>query len=199
MHLGALAARGVGSITIEATAVSPEGRITPEDSGLWNDEQMVPLKRSVNFAHAMGTHIGSSRSHCQMQNERRLGSQLSFSPSFRLTGIQLSHAGRKASTHAPWVQTDIMGHHRNSDGNAVAAVEAGGWPDDVWGPSTVPFSATYPKPKEMTLEFIEELKQKFVDATKRCIDIGRKWLRPRCTAGRPLALMNLSFGQLNDS
>jgi 2,4-dienoyl-CoA reductase-like NADH-dependent reductase (Old Yellow Enzyme family) len=62
---------------IEATAVTPEGRITPEDSGLWLDSQMEPLKRIVEFAHSQGQKIG----------------------------LQLAHAGRKASTVAPWLSS----------------------------------------------------------------------------------------------
>lgn len=60
---------------VEATAVTAEGRITPEDSGLWKDSQIEPLKKIVEFAHSQGQKIG----------------------------IQLAHAGRKASTHAPWL------------------------------------------------------------------------------------------------
>lgn len=60
---------------VEATSITPEGRITPEDSGLWKDSQIEPLKRIVEFAHSQGQKIG----------------------------IQLGHAGRKASTVAPWL------------------------------------------------------------------------------------------------
>ena len=63
---------------MEATSVVPEGRITPEDSGLWKDSQIEPLKRIVTFAHSQG----------------------------QLIGIQLAHAGRKASTVAPWLSLD---------------------------------------------------------------------------------------------
>ena len=62
---------------VEATSVTPEGRITPEDSGLWKDSQMEPLKKTVEFAHSQGQNIG----------------------------IQLGHAGRKASTVAPWLSS----------------------------------------------------------------------------------------------
>ncbi|KIM47773.1 hypothetical protein M413DRAFT_439440 [Hebeloma cylindrosporum] len=77
VHIGGFATRGVGAICMEATSVVPEGRISPEDAGLWLDTQIEPLKRIVNFAHAHGTKIG----------------------------IQLSHAGRKSSIHPPWVQS----------------------------------------------------------------------------------------------
>ena len=74
-HLGGIVQRGPGLTMVEATAVTPEGRITPEDSGLWKDSQMEPLKESVEFAHSQG----------------------------QIIGIQLAHAGRKASTVAPWL------------------------------------------------------------------------------------------------
>jgi 2,4-dienoyl-CoA reductase-like NADH-dependent reductase (Old Yellow Enzyme family) len=96
VHLSNMAYRGPGLIMIEATAVVPEGRITPEDSGLWQDSQIEPIRKIVEFAHAQGQKVG----------------------------IQLAHAGRKASTIAPWL------------GVATAEKEANGWPDNVWGPTT---------------------------------------------------------------
>lgn len=74
-HLGGIVSRGPALTIIEATAVVPEGRITPADSGLWKDSQIAPLKRVVDFAHSQNQKIG----------------------------IQLAHAGRKASTVAPWL------------------------------------------------------------------------------------------------
>jgi 2,4-dienoyl-CoA reductase-like NADH-dependent reductase (Old Yellow Enzyme family) len=74
-HLGGIIQRGPGLACVEATSVVPEGRITPEDSGLWKDSQMGPLKEIVDFAHSQGQKIM----------------------------IQLGHAGRKASTVAPWL------------------------------------------------------------------------------------------------
>jgi len=56
-HLGGIIQRGPGLITIEATAVTPEGRITPEDVGLWKDSQIEPIKRVVDFAHSQGQKI----------------------------------------------------------------------------------------------------------------------------------------------
>ncbi|MDI1489716.1 MAG: NADH-dependent flavin oxidoreductase [Ramalina farinacea] len=118
---------------VEATSVTPEGRITPEDCGLWLDSQMEPLKRIVEFAHSQGQNIG----------------------------IQLSHAGRKASTVAPWL----------SHGN-VASKEVNGWPDDVLGPSAIPFHENYPHPKEMTKEDIATLKRAWVGAVNRAVRCG---------------------------
>lgn len=80
-HLGGIISRGPGLAVIEATAVVPEGRITPEDVGLWKDSHIAPLRRIVEFAHGQGQKVG----------------------------IQLTHAGRKASSTAPWVVVDSPG------------------------------------------------------------------------------------------
>jgi 2,4-dienoyl-CoA reductase-like NADH-dependent reductase (Old Yellow Enzyme family) len=87
---------------MEATAVTPEGRISPQDNGIWSDEHIPNLKRIVDFVHAQGGVIG----------------------------IQLTHAGRKASTRAPWASMELKGNQKHSTGSDVATVEEGGWPDD---------------------------------------------------------------------
>ncbi|KAH7930385.1 NADH:flavin oxidoreductase 2 [Leucogyrophana mollusca] len=142
VHLGGYASRGVGAIVIEATSVVPEGRISPEDAGLWTDSQIAPLKRIVNFAHSQGTKIG----------------------------VQLAHAGRKASTLAPWVASNAAGTHKAS--TRVAQANEGGWPDDVYGPSNIPFASNYPQPKAMTKADIEHVEDAFVSAVERCKIIG---------------------------
>ena len=135
MHLivGGIFTRGPGLTFIEATAVTPEGRITPEDSGLWTDEQIGPLKRIVDFAHSQNQKIG----------------------------IQLAHAGRKASTVAPWL-----------DMGALATEEVGGWPNDVVGPSAVPYNENFPVPKELDKAGIKRIVAAFVAATKRALQAG---------------------------
>lgn len=125
--------RGPALTMVEATSVTPEGRITPEDCGLWLDSQMEPLKKIVEFAHSQGQNIG----------------------------IQLAHAGRKASTVAPWL----------SHGN-VASKEVNGWPDHVLAPSAIPFHENYPHPKEMTKEDIASLKRAWVGAVNRAVHCG---------------------------
>lgn len=132
-HIGGIVMRGPGLSCIEATAVLPEGRITPEDVGLWKDSQMEPMKEVVEFAHS--------------QNQKIM--------------IQLAHAGRKASTVAPWL----------SSGD-VATKELNGWPDNVKAASAIPYNEKHAQPKAMTIEDIEEFKQAFVDAIKRSIAIG---------------------------
>lgn len=112
-HLGGIIQRGPGLAVVEATAVRPEGRISPHDLGLWEDGQIAPLKRIVEFAHSQNQNIG----------------------------IQLAHAGRKASTTPPFI-----------NGNATATEDIGGWPNNVWGPSPIPYNEAYPLPKELSLE-----------------------------------------------
>ncbi|CAG8981616.1 hypothetical protein HYALB_00012967 [Hymenoscyphus albidus] len=125
-HLGGIISRGPGLTIVEATAVTPEGRITPEDAGLWKDSQIEPLKKLVEFAHSQGQHVG----------------------------IQLAHAGRKASTVTPWINR-----------KAVATAEAGGWPDRVISASDDAFDyPNTPMPKAMTLEDIESFKKSFTDS-----------------------------------
>ncbi|KAH8820641.1 hypothetical protein F5884DRAFT_56983 [Xylogone sp. PMI_703] len=132
-HMGGIIQRGPGLTTVEATAVTPNGRITPNDTGLWKDSQIEHFAKITEFAHGQGQKIM----------------------------IQLAHAGRKASTVAPW----ISGHMAASD-------DIGGWLDNVWAPSAVPFSETFPKPKEMTKAQIQELKDAWVAAVKRAVKAG---------------------------
>ena len=118
---------------VEATAVLPEGRITPEDAGLWNDEQLAAWSEIVTFAHSQSQKIG----------------------------VQLAHAGRKASMVAPWLSF-----------RDKATEELGGWPNDVVGPSDVPHGPGYCQPKALTKEGIQQVKEAFVAAAKRAVKAG---------------------------
>ena len=85
---------------MEASAVVPEGRISPEDAGIWTDSQIAPLRRIVDFAHTQGAKIG----------------------------IQLAHAGRKASTLPPWIRSSAdCTRHLNT---STAFANENGWPDN---------------------------------------------------------------------
>ncbi|KAJ3516379.1 hypothetical protein NLJ89_g1169 [Agrocybe chaxingu] len=139
VHIGGFATRGVGAICMEATSAVPEGRISPQDAGLWTDTQIEPLKRIVNFAHAQGTKIG----------------------------VQLAHAGRKASMHAPWVQSKA-----GSDVRAFADENEGGWPSRVYGPSEIPYSSRYPKPNPLTVQELLDLEEAFSAAVEKCKKAG---------------------------
>ncbi|EHK96053.1 putative NADPH dehydrogenase C23G7.10c [Glarea lozoyensis 74030] len=133
-HLGGIISRGPGLTIVEATAVTPEGRITPEDSGLWEDSQIEPLRKTVEFAHSQGQHMA----------------------------IQLAHAGRKASTVAPWI-----------DRKAVATADICGWPDRVISTSNEAFDAPHTcVPTTMTLDDIASFKQSFLSATHRALKAG---------------------------
>ncbi|KAJ3547717.1 hypothetical protein NM688_g5372 [Phlebia brevispora] len=132
-HLGGIITRGPGLSIVEATSVTPEGRITPEDLGLWNDEQAAKFAEIVTFAHSQNQKIG----------------------------IQLGHAGRKASTVTPWLSS-----------RATATEEQDGWPNDVVAPSAIRHSDGFPDPKELTKEGIQRIKQGFVDAAKRAVKAG---------------------------
>ena len=136
VHLGQYALAGAGLTMVEATSVEARGRISPEDSGLWTDSQIAPLKRLVDYIHGQGTKAA----------------------------IQLAHAGRKASTVAPW----IGGTERKT----VADETIGGWPDDVVAPSAIPYDEGWAVPKELTVQEIQALVQSFADAAKRAVTAG---------------------------
>ncbi|PPQ71462.1 hypothetical protein CVT26_011241 [Gymnopilus dilepis] len=138
LDLQGFATRGAGAICMEATAVVPEGRISPEDAGLWTDSQIAPLKRIVDFSHAHDTKIG----------------------------VQLAHAGRKASTQAPWVRAQSLGQSH------VATEDVGGWPSEVYGPSDIPFSDMFPNPKALTVDGLAAIEKAFIDSIARCEQAG---------------------------
>ncbi|KAF7722739.1 hypothetical protein EC973_002723 [Apophysomyces ossiformis] len=132
VHYGSYALRGAGLIILEATAVEPQGRITPQDSGLWSESQIEPLKRVVDFIKSQGS----------------------------VPGLQIAHAGRKASMAPPFV------------GDYLAEEKDGGWPEDVRGPSDLAFDDHYAKPKALTKAQIKDIVRKFADAAKRADQAG---------------------------
>lgn len=131
VHLGSRAVGGAGLIFTEATAVTPDGRITAQDLGLWKDEHIEPLQRITRFIRAQGA----------------------------VAGIQLAHAGRKASTHRPW-----LGKHGS------VKVDEGGWVPV--GPSPIAFDPNHTAPKQLDTEQIQGIIQAFVDAAKRALEAG---------------------------
>lgn len=116
LSVGGILTRGPGLSIIEASAVLQEGRITPQDVGIWDDSHIDGLSQIVTFAHSQNQKIG----------------------------IQLAHAGRKASMVAPWL-----------DSGYLATKEVGGWPDNVYGPSAIKFDANFPEPKEASIDYIK--------------------------------------------
>lgn len=129
VHLGQFAAGGAGLVFTEASAVVPEGRITPQDTGIWNDEQVAAWRRITDFIHGQGA----------------------------TAGMQLAHAGRKASTYRPW------------ETPGTVAVADGGWA--ALGPSAEAFG-TYDVPRKMTAEEIAALPGAFATAARRALDAG---------------------------
>lgn len=130
VHLGSRAVGGAALVVVEATAVVPEGRITPWDSGIWSDRHAEAFARITRFVKAQGA----------------------------VPGIQLAHAGRKASTDAPWRGGRPLGR------------ETGGW--EPVAPSPVPFSPTHPTPRELTRRDIDRVVDAFVAAAGRARAAG---------------------------
>src|SRR6476661_5680749 len=130
VHLGSFARGGVGLVFTEATAVSPEARISPADTGIWNDDQQQAWARIVSFVHGQGA----------------------------VAGIQLAHAGRKASTQAPWV------------GRGEVADADGGWTPVA--PSAKPFPGLRQDPEALDLDAIRAIVTAFGDSAERSIAAG---------------------------
>ena len=131
VHLGSRAIGGAGLIFTEATAVTPEGRISPQDLGIYRDEHIEPLARIVRFISEQGA----------------------------IAGMQLAHAGRKASTYRPW------------EANGMIPVSKGGW-TNVLAPSAIPFSDQYPMPQALTDQGIKEVVAAFASAARRACEAG---------------------------
>ena len=131
VHLGSRAVGGAGLVLTEATAVLPEGRISPQDLGIWADGHIEMLSRIVRFIHEQGS----------------------------IAGMQLAHAGRKASTSRPW------------EGHDAVPESEGGW-KKVVAPSALAFSETYPMPQALTLDGIQEVVSAFAAAARRACQAG---------------------------
>lgn len=135
-HYASLARGGAGLVIVEATAVSPEGRITPACTGLWQDEQqegMAAIAREIKAGGAV-------------------------------PGIQLAHAGRKASANRPWQGDD-----------SIASDDPRGW--QTLAPSAIPFGGNlWKEPQAMTLSDIQQVQADFVAAAIRARDAGFEWL-----------------------
>ncbi|MEO6314849.1 MAG: NADPH dehydrogenase NamA [Chitinophagaceae bacterium] len=141
VHLGSRAVGGAGLIITEATAVSPEGRISPDDLGIWKNAHLDKLKTVVSFIHKHGS----------------------------VAGIQLAHAGRKASAPSPW------------KGSIQLGKEAGGW--QTVAPSAIPFHDNEATPLALTKEGIEKIIADFSAATQRAISAGFKLIEIHAAHG----------------
>src|SRR4051812_14150740 len=132
VHLGSRAVGGAALVISEAAAVSPEGRITPDDLGIWKDEHITGLARITKFIDSQGS----------------------------VAGIQLAHAGRKASHSSPW------------KGGAMLSAEEGGW--ETVAPDTIPFRPTERNPVALDKNGINKVVADFAAATERALDAGFK-------------------------
>ena len=141
-HLGSRAAGGVGAILAEASAVLPNGRISPADLGIWDEKHIEPLRRAFAFVASQGC----------------------------VPGIQLAHAGRKASTLAPWL-----------GGTPVGGAQ-GGW-DDIVAPSALPFAARHATPHELDEAGIIEVINAFAAAARRAHAAGAQLVEVHAAHG----------------
>lgn len=130
VHLGSRAVGGASLVVIEATAVSPEGRISPQDLGIWKEEHINKFSHINAFMKAQGA----------------------------ATGIQLAHAGRKASTKTPWL------------GRGKVAPEEGGWL--TFAPSDLPYSSHYPETRALDEAGLAKVVNDFKAATNRAVQAG---------------------------
>src|SRR5690242_11992953 len=142
VHLGSRAVGGAGLVIVEATAVEARGRISPQDLGIWTDAHAAPLGRIAAFVREQGA----------------------------VPGIQIAHAGRKASTYRPW------------SGSGAVPNDEGGW-EDVIGPSAVPFADIYPQPREMTDDDRAAVRAAFAAAATRAREAGFQYLEIHAAHG----------------
>jgi 2,4-dienoyl-CoA reductase-like NADH-dependent reductase (Old Yellow Enzyme family) len=141
VHLGSRAVGGAALVISEASAVVPEGRISPQDLGVWDDAQVDGLRRITAFVAEQGA----------------------------VPGIQLAHAGRKASTKRPW------------DGRGPLGPEVGGW--TPVGASAVPFDEDWLVPHELAPAELEALPARFAEAAERALAAGFEWIEIHAAHG----------------
>ncbi|MDX1985066.1 MAG: NADH:flavin oxidoreductase/NADH oxidase [Candidatus Obscuribacter sp.] len=146
VHLGSRAVGGAGLVVMEASGVEARGRISPDDLGIYKDEHIEKLKQITTFISSFGA----------------------------VAGIQIAHAGRKASTRNPW-----KGGNRHE--KEYLTSENGGW--EIVGPSPLPFSESSTVPKELTIEEIHSIQDSFAAAAKRAHAAGFKWLEVHAAHG----------------
>jgi 2,4-dienoyl-CoA reductase-like NADH-dependent reductase (Old Yellow Enzyme family) len=143
VHLGSRAVGGSALVFTEATAVTPEGRISPQDLGIWKDEHVPELARIVRFIDGQGA----------------------------VAGMQLAHAGRKASTQPPWKGSRVL-----------APGEDGGF-RPIYAPSPIPFRPEDPVPEELDSKGIARIVKAFGDAAERALRAGFRVLELHAAHG----------------
>lgn len=141
VHLGSRAVGGAGLVITEATAVEARGRISPQDLGIWKDDHIDMLRRITDFVKSQGA----------------------------VPGVQLAHAGRKASTRVPW------------EGREAVPESEGGWTPVA--PSQIEFTDNYPLPDAMTSEQIDDVTANFRAAAQRAAQAGFDWIEIHAAHG----------------
>lgn len=141
VHLGARAVGGAGLVIAEASAVEPRGRISPQDLGIWSEDHVAPLARIARFIAEHGA----------------------------VPGIQLAHAGRKASVARPW------------EGGKPFDAAAGGW--EIVGASPIPFDAGYQVPHDLSADDIAVMTRRFAEAADRAVRAGFRWIELHAAHG----------------
>jgi 2,4-dienoyl-CoA reductase-like NADH-dependent reductase (Old Yellow Enzyme family) len=141
VHLGSRAVGGAALVITEAAAVVEEGRISPQDLGIWDAAHIPPLRRIAEFVASQGA----------------------------VPGIQLAHAGRKASTAPPW------------EGRRVVEPQDGGW--QPVGASPVAYDEHTAVPEELSADELRELPVRFAEAARRGLDAGFRWIELHAAHG----------------
>src|SRR5205807_8515583 len=142
VHLGSWAVGGAAQVMVEATAVVPEGRIRPADMGIWSNAHIAPFKQMFAFIEQQGA----------------------------IPGIQLAHAGRKASTSSPWT------------GGHPLALADGGW-TPIYAPSALSFAENWQIPQALTAAQIHAIAESFAAAAQRAFVAGAKWIEIHAAHG----------------
>ncbi|SOV03073.1 related to flavin oxidoreductase [Ustilago sp. UG-2017a] len=138
-HLGSFALHGAGNVMVEASGVVPEGRITPQDLGIWSEKHRDAHKALVSALKSFTDGLG--------------------------VGLQLAHAGRKASDWSPFSR----GEKKEA---RYVTKEEGGWPEDVVAPSAIPYNDGYITPRALTTEEVKGLEDRFVQAARWAFEAG---------------------------
>lgn len=157
VHYGQFALHGAGTIVVEASAVSPEGRISPRDMGIYKEEHVAAHASLVSTVKSTAADVR--------------------------IGIQIAHAGRKASTWPPYMT-------REAKSQPYVPSSEGGWSANVLGPSPIPFAEGHIVPKEMTLEDIRKAEDDFVRAADRAFRAGYDFVQVHSAHGYLLSSFN---------
>ncbi|TKY90064.1 hypothetical protein EX895_000062 [Sporisorium graminicola] len=149
-HLGSFALHGVGNVMVEASSVEPEGRITPQDVGIWSEKHRDAHKALVSVLKSFTDGLG--------------------------VGVQLAHAGRKASTWSPFYRG--VSKHAN-----FVTREEGGWPEDVVGPSAIPYDDDWTTPRALSTQEVKKLEDKFVQSARWAFEAGYDYVELHAAHG----------------